>query len=237
MLPQFGKIAAASCSYDELGSRLATFLDRLTGALAAADRVEIAFGYYLDWELVRNTMNTPENELGEIAGLLAADHITGSEHAKLLLLEYGDYECPSCAEAEPVARHLIEVFGKRMKFVFRHFPLVEVHPHAELAAEAAEAAAAQNKFWPMHHLLFTHSGHLELPALIQYAGMIDLDVRRFEVEMKGRIYTQRVQEHRRSGETIGLRASPTFFLNGRVVDVSFGLEHLELAVRAALGPA
>ena len=179
-------------------------------------------------------MNSTEDDLTHIAGLLAADHIAGSEHAKLLLLEYGDYECPSCVEAEPATRHLIEVFGKRMKFVFRHFPLVEVHPHAELAAEAAEAAAAQDKFWPMHHLLFAHSQHLKLGDLARYAQMIGLDTLRFNAEMADRIYTQRVHEHRRSGEQIGLRGSPTFFLNGAVVDVSFGLEHLEHAVRAAL---
>jgi protein-disulfide isomerase len=178
---------------------------------------------------------TAEADHGHIAGLLAADHIAGSAHADLLLLEYGDYECPSCVEAEPVTQHLVEVFGNRMKFVFRHFPLVEVHPHAELAAEAAEAAAAQDKFWPMHHLLFTHSHHLTPAALDQCAETIGLDMLRFKAEMADRIYTQRVHEHRRSGELVRLRGSPSFFLNGEVVDVSFGLDHLELAVRAALG--
>lgn len=179
--------------------------------------------------------NDSDDSTGHIAGLIAADHTAGSVHASLLLLEYGDFECPSCVEAEPVTRHLVEVFGNRMKFVFRHFPLIEVHPHAELAAEAAEAAAAQDKFWPMHHLLFAHSHHLTPAALDQYAEMIGLDMLRFKAEMADRIYTQRVQEHRRSGESMRLRGSPSFFLNGNVVDVSFGLEHLELAVRAALG--
>lgn len=182
-----------------------------------------------------NSSNDNQNAPGPTAGLLAADHMTGAAHAGVVLVEYGDYECPACVEAEPVTRHLIEVFGKRMKFVFRHFPLVEVHPHAELAAEAAEAAAAQGKFWPMHHLLFTHSPHLKLAALTKCAETIGLDMLRFNAEMADRIYTQRVQEHRRSGERIGLRGSPTFFLNGTLVDVSFGLEHLEVAVRAALG--
>ncbi len=180
-------------------------------------------------------MKSTEVEPTPIAGLLAADHSTGAAHAGLLLLEYGDYECPSCSEAEPAARHLVEAFGDRMRFVFRHFPLVETHPHAELAAEAAEAAAAQGKFWEMHHLLFTHSQHLKLDALTRYAQMIDLDMLRFNAEMADRIYLQRVQEHRRTGEQLGLRASPSFFLNGTMVDVSFGLQHLEHAVRAALG--
>ena len=175
-----------------------------------------------------------KDRLDEIEGLLASDHSTGSARAGLLLLEYGDYECPSCSEAEPVTRHLIEAFGGHLKFVYRHFPLAE-HHHAELAAEAAEAAAAQDKFWPMHHLLFTHSRHLEPHALTRYAEMAGLDMQRFGTAMTARTYRQRVQEHRLSGEQIGLHGSPSFFLNGKVVDVSFGLEHLEHAVRAALG--
>ncbi len=180
-------------------------------------------------------MKNTEVASDSIAGLLAADHFAGTERASLILVEYGDYECPSCSEAEPVTRHLVEAFGSRLGFVFRHFPLVEVHPHAELAAEAAEAAAAQHEFWPMHQLLSAHWKHLELSALTRHAEAVGLDMRRFNAEMADRIYTQRVQEHRRSGELIGLRSSPSFFLNGKLIDVSFGLEHLETAVRGALG--
>jgi protein-disulfide isomerase len=179
-------------------------------------------------------MNNTEDGLNTIEELLDSDHSTGAAGAALLLLEYGDYECPSCSEAEPATRHLIEVFGSRLRFVYRHFPLVE-HPHAELAAEAAEAAAAQDKFWPMHHLLFTNSRRLQLGELTLYAEMVGLDMRRFGMAMAKRTYRPRVQAHRRSGEQIGLHGSPSFFLNGRVVDVSFGLDHLEHAVRAALG--
>ncbi len=168
-------------------------------------------------------------------GLSAADHSTGSAQARLVLLEYGDYESTACGEAELATQHLIETFGDRMQFVFRHFPLVEVHPHAELAAEAAEAAAAQGKFWPMHHQLFSHPNHLKPAALAQYAQAIGLDMRRFNADMADRIYLQRVQEHRRCGEHLGLRSSPSFFLNNKLVDTTFGLEHLEHAVRAALG--
>ena len=92
--------------------------------------------------------------------LSAADHTQGNASAALTLLEYGDYECPACIQAEPLTRHLVEAFGRRLRFVFRHYPLVEVHPHAALAAEAAEAAAAQGQFWAMHHLLFTQAHHL-----------------------------------------------------------------------------
>lgn len=168
------------------------------------------------------------------AGLTAADHVLGDTHAALTLLEYGDYECPACIQAEPLMRHLVETHAHRMRFVFRHFPLVEVHPHAELAAEAAEAAAAQGQFWPMHHLLFAQTHQLALPALTACAESIGLDMIRFNAEMADRIYTQRVQEHRRAGEQAGLRATPAFFVNGKAVDVSFGFVKLEEAIHAAL---
>lgn len=177
---------------------------------------------------------TPSAHHDTFAALSAADHSQGDEHAALTLLEYGDYECPACIQAEPFTRHLVETFGNRMRFVFRHFPQAEVHPHAEMAAEAAEAAAAQGHFWPMHHLLFKQTHHLEMPALAGYAESIGLDMRRFNGEMADRIYLQRVQEHRRAGSHTGIRATPTFFLNGTVVDVSFGFERLKAAMNAGL---
>lgn len=167
-------------------------------------------------------------------GLAAADHLLGNPQADWVLLEYGDYECPSCMHAEPLTRHLVQTCGDRLCFVFRHYPLMEVHANAELAAEAAEAAAAQGRFWPMHQLLFKQSHHLALPALTGYAEAVGLDMIRFNAEMADRIYTQRVQEHRRAGEHSGLRTTPAFFLNGAPVDVSFGIEKLEDAVHAAL---
>ena len=169
--------------------------------------------------------------------LAAADHVLGDADAMLTLLEYGDYECPACIQAEPLVQHLVATHPGRLCLVFRHFPLMEVHPHAELAAESAEAAAAQGRFWPMHHLLFAQAHHLKPAALVGYAQSLGLDMNRFNAEMADRIYTQRVQEHRRAGEHSGLRATPAFFLNGQAVDVSFGLEKLEEAVHAALKAA
>jgi len=171
------------------------------------------------------------------AALAAADHTLGDTHAGLTLLEYGDYECAACIQAEPLTQHLVEAFGKRMCFVFRHYPLVEVHPHAELAAEAAEAAAAQGQFWAMHQLLFSQPHHLALPALTAHAKSIGLDMNRFNAEMADRIYTQRVHEHRRAGDRSGVRATPSFFLNGTPVDASFGFEKLEEAIHVALHTA
>lgn len=166
--------------------------------------------------------------------LSAADHRQGNPQAALWLLEYGDYECPLCIQAAPLTRHPVEIFGDRMTFLFRHFPQVEIHPHAERAAEAAEAAAAQGRFWPMHHKLFEQSQHLGPPALAGYAEAIGLDMHRFNGEVADRVNTPRVQEHRLAGTRIGLRATPTFLLDGSIVDVSFGLHQLEAAVHRAL---
>ena len=171
------------------------------------------------------------------AALAAADHVLGDAHAKLTLLEYGDYECPDCIQAEPLVQQLVESHRGRLRFVFRHFPLMEVHPRAERAAEAAEAAAAQGRFWPMHHLLFGQAHHLSPAALAVHAQSLGLDMIRFNAEMGDRIYTQRVQEHRRAGERSGVRATPAIFLNGRVVDVTFGFEKLQGLVLAALKAA
>jgi protein-disulfide isomerase len=171
---------------------------------------------------------------GPMLALTGADHYQGNAHAALTLVEYGDYECPACIQAEPLTVHLVEAFGKQLRFIYRHCPLVEVHPHAELAAEAAEAAAAQGQFWAMHHMLFLQPQHLKLPALIGYAESIGLDMHRFKGEMADRIYTQRVQEHRRAAGHTGIRTTPAFFLNGVVVDLSLGLEQLETAVQAAV---
>lgn len=178
-----------------------------------------------------------EASVPEVMGLPATEHAMGDLRASVTLLEYGDYECPACIQAAPLVAQLIEGSAGRLRFVYRHFPLMEAHPHAELAAEAAEAAAAQGKFWPMHHLLMAQVHHLTPAALAGYAAEIGLDLVRYKAEMADRIYTQRVQEHRRAGDRSNLRTTPAFFLNGRLVDVSFGVEKLEQAVHAALNAA
>ena len=167
------------------------------------------------------------------AGLTAADHSMGPDDARITLLEYGDYECPACAAAEPAARKLVESLGTKIRFVFRHLPLLEIHPHAELAAEAAEAAAAQDKFWEMHDRLFAAPHHLSLPDLTQHAQAMGLDMNRFHAEMADHIYTQRVQEHRRAAALSNIHTTPTFILNGKRVDVSDGFGALEAAAHAA----
>ncbi len=145
------------------------------------------------------------------AALAADDHVLGDAHAKLTLVEYGDYDCPTCIQAEPLMQHLVSTHRIRLRLIFRHFPLLEIHPNAELAAEAAEAAAAQGQFWPMHHLLFAQAHHLTPTALTGYAQSPGLDMNRFNAEMTDHIYMQRIQEHRRAGELSGLRGRPRSF--------------------------
>ena len=162
------------------------------------------------------------------------DHAVGPMDAKVTVIEYGDFECPSCAAAEPAVRQLIKLYGSRIRFVFRHFPLEDAHPHALLAAEAAEAAGAQGKFWPMHDLLLANSQHLARKQLESYAARIDLDLPRFRAELDDEVYRQRVREHQEGGRRSHLRATPTFFVDGVVQDISGGMRDLFGAIEAAL---
>ncbi len=162
------------------------------------------------------------------------DHFLGSEHARITLLEYGDFECPSCKVAVQTPKLLLERFPNRIRFIFRHFPLEEAHPHALMAAEVSEAAAAQGKFWPMHDVLFQNQAHLKERDLYRYAGELGLDPARYTAEMDDHIYLQKVREHAQGGRRSHIRATPTFFLDGAVQDISFGMQALHDAVAAAV---
>jgi protein-disulfide isomerase len=155
------------------------------------------------------------------------DHILGPAAAAITLIEYGDLECPSCLQAHGVVQQLRKRFTSKVRFVFRHFPLMEVHPHAELAAEAAEAAGAQGQFWPYIDRLFEHQSRLKEKDLMATAEQMELDMVRFRAEMNDHVYLQRVQEHIALGRRLQIRATPTFFVNGALVDVSFGFRPLE----------
>src|SRR5450631_1708026 len=162
------------------------------------------------------------------------DHMLGSEHARVNIVEYGDFECPSCKVAAATPKLLLERFPSRIRFVFRHFPLQEAHPHALMAAEVSEAAAAQGKFWPMHDVLFQNQAHLKDKDLQRYAAQIGLDMVRFTAEMEDHIYLQKVREHIDGARRSHIRATPTFFVNGVTQDVSFGMQGLHAAVAAAV---
>jgi len=162
------------------------------------------------------------------------DHTLGPDHAPVTLVEYGDFECPNCKQAAPAVTLLLERFNERVRFVYRHFPLEDVHPHALLAAEASECAGAQGKFWQMHELLFANQEHLKLKNLHGYAEQLGLDMALYTSEMDDHVYLQRVREHIDSGLKSGVRGTPGFFINGRIQDVSFGIRTLFDAVEAAL---
>jgi protein-disulfide isomerase len=162
-----------------------------------------------------------------------ADHVFGPSSARVTLVEYGDFECPNCKQAAPAVKLLLVRFPGRVRFVYRHFPLEGVHPHALHAALAAEAAGAQGKFWQMHDLLFENQSHLDPHQIRHYAERLELDLARYAAEMADQRYLQRVREHIEGGERSGVRATPTFFVNGKIHDVSFGLHSLIEAVEAA----
>jgi protein-disulfide isomerase len=165
----------------------------------------------------------------------ATDHILGPMNAAVTIIEYGDFESPACAQAYEAVKIILRTFPTQVRFVFRHNPEVEIHPHAEAAAEAAEAVGAQGHFWPFHDLLFEHRDHLKPAALRQLADRVGADLNRYDHETQGRLYLQRVQENRSSAHALGVRAMPTFYVNGQLTDVSFGLEHLAQAVAQAAG--
>lgn len=142
------------------------------------------------------------------------DHIAGSLDAPVLLVEYGDFECPHCGRAYPIVEAARRQLGKNMAFVYRHFPLAEIHPHAVLAAEAAEAAGAQGKFWPMHHMLYEHQDALERDDLLAYGRALQLDLARYARELAGETHAAKVRDDFRQGVRSGVNGTPTFFING-----------------------
>ena len=142
------------------------------------------------------------------------DHGQGSMEAAVTLLEYGDFECPHCAEAFPVIMEIKRWLRGELRYVFRHFPIADKHPHALEAAEAAEAVGAQGKFWEMHDLLFERSPVVDAIHLELYAQELGLDVGRFAREMRVHAYLEKVREDMTSGAESGVTRTPTFFVNG-----------------------
>ncbi len=163
----------------------------------------------------------------------ARDHIRGAADAPVTLIEYGDYQCPYCGQAEEVIRELLAEFGDDVRYVWRHLPLNDVHPNAQLAAEAAEAAAAQGKFWPMHDLLLAHQDALRPMHLRQYAEDIGLDLDRFREDLRTREHVVQVDEDVASADASGVAGTPSFFINGRRHSGAYDVDTLSREVRAA----
>ena len=160
------------------------------------------------------------------------DHIRGPNEAPVTLLEYGDLECPYCGQAEPVIRELLSDFGE-LRYVWRHLPLNDVHPDAQLAAEAAEAAAAQGRFWEMHDMLLSHQGALKLRDLLRYAEDLGLDVDRFREHLRKRKDVGRIAEDVESADLSGVTGTPSFFINGHRHYGAYDIQTLSEAVRGA----
>jgi protein-disulfide isomerase len=160
------------------------------------------------------------------------DHIRGPAEAAVTLLEYGDLECPYCGRAEAVIRSLLTDFGD-LRYVWRHLPLNDVHPHAQLAAEASEAAAAQGQFWEMHDTLLAHQDQLTLRDILGYAEELGLDVERFREHLRKRKGAGRIAEDVESADMSGVSGTPTFFINGHRHQDAYDIETLSKAVRVA----
>ncbi|MFL5953355.1 MAG: DsbA family protein [Gaiellaceae bacterium] len=161
------------------------------------------------------------------------DHVLGRENAAVTLLEYGDYECPYCGAAHPVVKELLRMVGDDMRFAYRHFPLTQVHPHAFQAALAAEAAAAQDKFWQMHDLLFEHQDMLDGRGLLALAESLGLDVERFAHDVQERTYEEKVRRDFISGVRSGVNGTPTFFVNDVRHNGTWDIESLLEAIESA----
>jgi protein-disulfide isomerase len=154
------------------------------------------------------------------------DHIAGLLNAPVLLLEYGDYQSPHCFEAYKIVKKLQRQLGEKLCFVYRHFPLTQIHPQAQKAALVAEGAGSQGKFWQMHDILFEHQQALDNGHLVEYALKLDLNISQFLQEMSARLHAPRVQEDFESGISSGVISTPTFFINGIRYLGTYDLENL-----------
>jgi protein-disulfide isomerase len=162
------------------------------------------------------------------------DHIAGRPNAPIVLVEYGDYECPFCGQALYTVKSLQQRLGHRLGFVFRNFPLAAVHPHALDAAEAAEATGAQGLFWRMHDKLFENQDALEPPDLVAYAAELGLELNTFEYDLRAHRFRDRIREDMRSGALSGVNGTPTFFINGYRHDGRWDFDSLWSAIAGRL---
>jgi protein-disulfide isomerase len=175
----------------------------------------------------------PKRDMGRLSLPVGArDHIQGPETAAITLVEYGDFECPHSRRAVPIVKEIQRRLGDQVRFVFRHFPLSHKHPHAEQAAEASEAAAAQGQFWEMYDTLFKNQDALEKEDLVSYAAALDLDVNRFSRELDRGAHARRVKEDTKSGLESGATGTPEFFINGRLHQGEYDLESVMDAIRS-----
>ncbi len=169
----------------------------------------------------RNRLSVPPSE---------RDRIEGAIDAPIVLVEYGDYQCPDCGEVHRMIKAIQQQLGNRLGFVFRHFPQASIHPQAQKAAEAAEAAAAQGQFWQMHDTLLEHQQALDNGYLVEYANELGLDIPQFLQALWKHVYTERINEDIESGLRSGVATTPTLFINGIRYNDTWNLESLLAAI-------
>ena len=165
------------------------------------------------------------------------DHVRGPADAPVTVLEYGDFECPYCRGAFRDVRLLVDQHPAEIRFIFRNFPIPELHPHAEQAAEAAEAAGAQGNYWAMHDLLLQPYSHLDVDSLVTYAEVIGLNIPRFRRDLTERAYAARIGRDIEEGTRNGVNATPKFYVDGQRVDGKVPLENLVIMVDSAVSAA
>jgi Na+/H+ antiporter NhaA len=225
-----------------IATRAFTGQDLAEAKLGALSAVLVAAG--LTWGVLRVTQLLPAEQrtrllLGDtrlIQDLIPAvdpehDHIRGPKQALLTIIEFGDFECPYCGQAEPVVRDILT--DTSIRYVWRHLPLTDVHPRAQLAAEASEAAGAQDAFWPMHDLLLRHGDALTMADLLGYAESLGLDTDRFRDDLQRHVYETRVAQDVESADLSGVSGTPTFFINGQRHYGAFDLATLTAAIQTA----
>ena len=188
----------------------------------------------------KDLRSAKQNEVKKLTILvnIGSDHIRGStnNNAPITLVEYGDYECPCTGMAYPIVKELIREFGNdKIRFVFRNFPLNNIHPHAQHASEAAEATAAQDKSWQMHDYLFEHQKALDDSHILEYAQKVGLeDIRKFKDDVSRHIYAPLIEESLKGGIDSGVEGTPTFFINGVRYEDSFDLRTFSKTLRKYL---
>lgn len=165
------------------------------------------------------------------------DHIQGPDSAPVTLVEYGDYECPFCGQAYYIIKQVQELMAENLRFAFRNFPLSQIHPNAQNAAEAAESAGVQKMFWEMHDCLYEHQRTLDVEHLVEYATKLGLDLPRFVYDLSNHVHAARIREDFLSGVRSGVNGTPTFYVNGSRYNDSWDLETLLENLRDAINEA
>ena len=176
-------------------------------------------------------MNTDGKLVELSAPVTERDHVRGSLDAPVVIVEYGDYECPHCGRAYWVIKELLEQLGGQIAFVFRNFPVTETHPRADAVAEALEAAGGQGRFWEMHDWFYEHQHQLEGLDLERHAGVIGLDVEQWRKELRERAHRDRVHEDLETGRESGVTGTPTLFMNGVRYQGDYDFESMVTAIQ------